>query len=198
MSTLQIVISDPVDMEFAPDGSLYIEMAWISWIGPPCTQCPWSLRDHRPWKNYGWRYPQQTLNHSTAKIWRCKYPELLENLKLPGIQNSLSAPVRELLEEKKCEVLESWLKKLGSKLGSEWCELLSIIDWSTLGYFGSKSSGQELLAKNGKSSDSSVALLLLENSDATLATKSKDQASFTDGGGQRSNVVKYEWKQSGG
>ncbi|MGC1241997.1 MAG: PVC-type heme-binding CxxCH protein [Chryseosolibacter sp.] len=84
---LDLVQSDdknfrPVDMEFAPDGSLYI----VDWhnilIGHMQHNARDPLRDHVHGRIYRVTYPSRPLV-TPAKVYGASIPELLENLKLP-------------------------------------------------------------------------------------------------------------------
>lgn len=84
---LDLVQSDdrnfrPVDMEFAPDGSLYI----VDWhnilIGHMQHNARDPLRDHVHGRIYRVTYPSRPLV-APAKVHDATIPELLENLKLP-------------------------------------------------------------------------------------------------------------------
>jgi mono/diheme cytochrome c family protein len=72
----------PVDMEFAPDGSLYI----VDWhnilIGHMQHNARDPLRDHVHGRIYRITYPSRPLVEP-AKVAGASIPELLENLKLP-------------------------------------------------------------------------------------------------------------------
>ncbi|MBU6178777.1 MAG: dehydrogenase, partial [Verrucomicrobia bacterium] len=75
----------PVDLEFAPDGSLYV----IDWhnvlIGHMQHNARDPLRDHVHGRIYRITYPSRPLVQS-AKVAGATVPELLENLKLPEMR----------------------------------------------------------------------------------------------------------------
>src|SRR5690606_31959864 len=72
----------PVDMEFAPDGSLYL----VDWhnilIGHMQHNARDPLRDHVHGRIYRITYPSRPLVEP-ARVAGASIPELLENLKLP-------------------------------------------------------------------------------------------------------------------
>src|SRR5690606_12533378 len=93
----------PVDMEFAPDGSLYI----VDWhnvlIGHMQHNARDPLRDHMHGRIYRVTYPSRPLVEP-AKVAGASIEELLENLKLPEFRTR-SRPRRELRGRDSSEVL---------------------------------------------------------------------------------------------
>jgi mono/diheme cytochrome c family protein/glucose/arabinose dehydrogenase len=103
----------PVDMEFAPDGSLYL----IDWhnilIGHMQHNARDPLRDHVHGRVYRITYPSRPLV-TPAKVAGASIPELLENLKLPEFRTRYRTR-RELRAHDASEVipqLKSWVAKL--------------------------------------------------------------------------------------
>jgi mono/diheme cytochrome c family protein/glucose/arabinose dehydrogenase len=103
----------PVDMEFAPDGSLYI----VDWhnilIGHMQHNARDPLRDHVHGRIYRITYPARPLV-SPAKIDGASIETLLDNLKLPEYRSRYRSR-RELRGRKPAEVLpklEKWLAAL--------------------------------------------------------------------------------------
>jgi mono/diheme cytochrome c family protein/glucose/arabinose dehydrogenase len=103
----------PVDMEFAPDGSLYL----IDWhnilIGHMQHNARDPLRDHVHGRVYRITYPSRPLV-TPAKVAGANIPELLENLKLPEFRTRYRTR-RELRAHDASEVipqLKSWVAKL--------------------------------------------------------------------------------------
>lgn len=103
----------PVDMEFAPDGSLYV----IDWhnvlIGHMQHNARDPLRDHVHGRIYRITYPSRPLV-TPAKIHGASIDELLENLKLPEYRTRYRTK-RELRGRKAAEVLpklKTWVSKL--------------------------------------------------------------------------------------
>ncbi|WP_072995747.1 PVC-type heme-binding CxxCH protein [Pseudozobellia thermophila] len=103
----------PVDMEFAPDGSLYL----IDWsnvlIGHMQHNARDPLRDHAHGRIYRITYPSRPLVEP-AKIDGASIEELLDNLKLPEYRTRYRTR-RELRARDKEEVrtkLEAWVSKL--------------------------------------------------------------------------------------
>lgn len=93
----------PVDMEFAPDGSLY----FIDWhnilIGHMQHNARDPLRDHVHGRVYRVTYPSRPLV-KPAKVYGASIDELLENLKLPEYRTRYRTQ-RELRGRKAAEVL---------------------------------------------------------------------------------------------
>lgn len=103
----------PVDMEFAPDGSLYI----VDWhnilIGHMQHNARDPLRDHVHGRIYRVTYPARPLV-TPAKVDGASIETLLDNLKLPEYRTRYRSR-RELREHKAAEVLpklEKWLSGL--------------------------------------------------------------------------------------
>ena len=103
----------PVDMEFAPDGSLYV----VDWhnvlIGHMQHNARDPLRDHTHGRIYRITYPSRPLV-TPAKVAGATIDELLENLKLPEF-NTRYRSRRELRGRKASEVLshiKTWVDKL--------------------------------------------------------------------------------------
>ncbi|MGV3502716.1 MAG: PVC-type heme-binding CxxCH protein [Adhaeribacter sp.] len=113
-----LVVSDdknfrPVDMEFAPDGSLYL----IDWhnilIGHMQHNARDPLRDHLHGRVYRITYPARPLVQP-AKVAGASIPELLNNLKLPEYRSRYRSH-RELRGRKPAEVqaqLKAWVAQL--------------------------------------------------------------------------------------
>lgn len=113
-----LVVSDdknfrPVDMEFAPDGSLYL----IDWhnilIGHMQHNARDPLRDHMHGRVYRITYPARPLVQP-AKVAGASIPGLLDNLKLPEYRSRYRSH-RELRGRKPAEVLaqlKTWVAKL--------------------------------------------------------------------------------------
>ncbi len=104
----------PVDMEFAPDGSLY----FIDWhnvlIGHMQHNARDPLRDHVHGRVYRITYPARPLVEP-AKIVDASIDELLDNLKLPEYRTRYRTR-RELRARNADEVLtklQTWVTKLG-------------------------------------------------------------------------------------
>ncbi|MGB6152736.1 MAG: PVC-type heme-binding CxxCH protein [Pricia sp.] len=105
----------PVDMEFAPDGSLY----FVDWhnvlIGHMQHNARDPLRDHVHGRIYRMTYPSRPLVHP-AKIDGASISELLENLKLPEYRSRYRTQ-RELRgrdPEKVLSALETWVADLAT------------------------------------------------------------------------------------
>ena len=103
----------PVDMEFAPDGSLYI----VDWhnilIGHMQHNARDPLRDHVHGRIYRVTYPSRPLVEP-AKVAGASIPELLDNLKLPEFRTRYRSR-RELRGRDPQEVLnhvKSWVANL--------------------------------------------------------------------------------------
>ncbi|MDX2246339.1 MAG: GDSL-type esterase/lipase family protein [Bacteroidia bacterium] len=103
----------PVDMEFAPDGSLYL----IDWhnvlIGHMQHNARDPLRDHVHGRIYRITYPSRPLI-TPAKVAGATLPELFKNLKLPEYRTRYRTR-RELRERNAADVLKE-LKKWTSSL----------------------------------------------------------------------------------
>lgn len=105
----------PVDMEFAPDGSLY----FLDWhnvlIGHMQHNARDPLRDHVHGRVYRITYPSRPLVEP-AKIVDATIEELLDNLKLPEYRTRYRTR-RELRARNADEVLtklQAWVNKLGN------------------------------------------------------------------------------------
>ncbi|HZG22940.1 MAG TPA: PVC-type heme-binding CxxCH protein, partial [Chitinophagaceae bacterium] len=106
----------PVDMEFAPDGSLYV----VDWhnvlIGHMQHNARDPLRDHVHGRIYRITYPSRPLL-KPARVAGAPIPELLDNLKLPEYRTRYRTR-RELRGRKPAEVLPqltSWVAGLDIK-----------------------------------------------------------------------------------
>lgn len=118
---MDLVVSDdrnfrPVDLEFAPDGSLYI----IDWhnilIGHMQHNARDPLRDHMHGRVYRITYPSRPLV-TPAKIDGASIDQLLDNLKLPEYRTRYRTR-RELRGRNANEVLarlNTWVAKLDKK-----------------------------------------------------------------------------------
>jgi mono/diheme cytochrome c family protein/glucose/arabinose dehydrogenase len=103
----------PVDLEFAPDGSLYIADWHNVLIGHMQHNARDPLRDHVHGRIYRITYPSRPLV-VPAKVDGASVDELLENLKLPEYRTRFRTR-RELREHAPSEVLpklNSWMAKL--------------------------------------------------------------------------------------
>ena len=103
----------PVDMEFAPDGSLFV----IDWhnilIGHMQHNARDPLRDHTHGRVYRVTYPSRPLV-TPAKVYGASIDQLLENLKLPEYRTRYRVR-RELRGRKASEVLAkvtAWVARL--------------------------------------------------------------------------------------
>ncbi len=103
----------PVDMEFAPDGSLYL----VDWhnilIGHMQHNARDPLRDHVHGRIYRITYPSRPLV-TPAKVAEARIGELLDNLKLPEFRTRYRTK-RELRSRKASEVLpqvKTWVANL--------------------------------------------------------------------------------------
>jgi len=106
----------PVDLEFAPDGSLYVADWHNILIGHMQHNARDPLRDHVHGRIYRITYPSRPLV-SPAKIDGASIDELLENLKLPEYRSRYRTR-SELRMRKADEVsakLSAWIKKLDPK-----------------------------------------------------------------------------------
>ncbi len=123
----------PVDMEFAPDGSLYL----VDWhnvlIGHMQHNARDPLRDHVHGRIYRITYPERPLV-TPAKIVDASIPELLDNLKLPEYRTRYRTR-RELRGRDHSEVLtelNKWVSGLDAKDARHEHHLLEAI-WATWG-----------------------------------------------------------------
>lgn len=106
----------PVDLEFAPDGSLYVADWHNVLIGHMQHNARDPLRDHVHGRIYRITYPSRPLV-VPAKVFGATVPELLENLKLPEYRTRYRTR-RELRAHKAEEVLpvlKTWVEKLDQK-----------------------------------------------------------------------------------
>jgi glucose/arabinose dehydrogenase/mono/diheme cytochrome c family protein len=106
----------PVDMEFAPDGSLYV----IDWhnilIGHMQHNARDPLRDHTHGRVYRVTYPSRPLV-TPAKVYGASIDQLLDNLKLPEYRTRYRVR-RELRGRKAADVLPkitAWVANLDKK-----------------------------------------------------------------------------------
>ncbi|MDG1279167.1 MAG: HEAT repeat domain-containing protein [Algoriphagus sp.] len=143
----------PVDMEFAPDGSLYI----VDWhnilIGHMQHNARDPLRDHVHGRIYRVTYPSRPLV-TPAKIDGASIPELLENLKLPEYRTRYRTR-RELRGREKGEVtaeVKKWVASLDKNDPNYEHNRLEAL-WVT---WGANQVDQELLRELAKSSDHRV------------------------------------------
>ncbi|MCM8530844.1 MAG: c-type cytochrome [Lentisphaeraceae bacterium] len=103
----------PVDMEFAPDGSLYIVDWYNMLIGHAQHNARDPLRDHSHGRVYRITYPSRALV-KPAKVAGASIATLLENLKLPEYRTRYRTR-RELRGRDSAKVLTAlkvWLSKL--------------------------------------------------------------------------------------
>ncbi|SFH15064.1 putative membrane-bound dehydrogenase domain-containing protein [Algoriphagus hitonicola] len=143
----------PVDLEFAPDGSLYV----VDWhnilIGHMQHNARDPLRDHVHGRIYRVTYPSRPLVEH-AKIHGASIPELLENLKLPEYRTRYRTR-RELRGKAKGEVydaVENWLTNLNQNDSSYDHHRLEAL-WVT---WGINRVNQDLLRDLLKSEDHRV------------------------------------------
>jgi mono/diheme cytochrome c family protein len=123
----------PVDLEFAPDGSLYV----IDWhnvlIGHMQHNARDPLRDHVHGRIYRITYPSRPLV-KPALVEKAPVATLLENLKLPEYRTRYRSR-RELRSRPAAEVLPAvkvWVSKLDAKSPSYEHDLLEAL-WTTWG-----------------------------------------------------------------
>ncbi len=123
----------PVDLEFAPDGSLYL----IDWhnilIGHMQHNARDPLRDHVHGRIYRITYPSRPLV-KPAQVDKAPVATLLENLKLPEYRTRYRSR-RELREHPAAEVLpalKEWVAKLDPKSPRREHDLLEAL-WTTWG-----------------------------------------------------------------
>ncbi len=95
----------PVDLEFAPDGSLYVADWQNALIGHMQHSARDPLRDHEHGRIYRLTYPSRPLV-KPANIDGASIPELLENLKLPEYRTRYRTR-RELREHDGAEVAKA-------------------------------------------------------------------------------------------
>ncbi|MES2874098.1 MAG: PVC-type heme-binding CxxCH protein [Bacteroidota bacterium] len=106
----------PVDMEFAPDGSLYLADWHNILIGHMQHNARDPLRDHSHGRIYRITYPSRPLV-KPAKVSGASVSELLDNLKLPEFRTRYRTR-RELRGREASEVLahiKTWTAKLDKK-----------------------------------------------------------------------------------
>ena len=151
----------PVDLEFAPDGSLYV----IDWhnvlIGHMQHNARDPYRDHAHGRVYRITYPGRPLV-KPAKVAGASIPELLENLKLPEFRTRYRTR-RELRGHKASEVLpaiKSWVAKL-DKSAKRYEHHLTEALWVTWGLNKTDASLLEKLlsAKDHKARSAAVRVL---------------------------------------
>ncbi|MGL5018149.1 MAG: PVC-type heme-binding CxxCH protein, partial [Luteolibacter sp.] len=123
----------PVDLEFAPDGSLYV----IDWhnvlIGHMQHNARDPLRDHVHGRIYRITYPSRPLV-KPAQVEKAPIATLLENLKLPEYRTRYRSR-RELRSRPAAEVLpavQSWVSKLDASSPQHEHHLLEAL-WTTWG-----------------------------------------------------------------
>ncbi len=123
----------PVDLEFAPDGSLYV----IDWhnvlIGHMQHNARDPLRDHVHGRIYRITYPSRPLV-TPALVEKAPIATLLENLKLPEYRSRYRSR-RELRNHPVAEVLpalEKWIARLDPKSPQHEHDLLEAL-WTTWG-----------------------------------------------------------------
>ena len=123
----------PVDMEFAPDGSLYV----VDWhnvlIGHMQHNARDPLRDHVHGRIYRITYPSRPLV-TPAKIYGASIPELFDNLKLPEYRTRYRTR-RELRGRPVGEVLsyiDTWVSNLNKNDSSYDHHLLEAL-WVSWG-----------------------------------------------------------------
>ncbi|MEM9887718.1 MAG: PVC-type heme-binding CxxCH protein [Bacteroidota bacterium] len=103
----------PVDMEFAPDGSLYL----VDWhnilVGHMQHNARDPLRDHQHGRIYRITYPSRPLV-KPAKVADASIEELLDNLKLPEYRTRYRSKraLRAFEQEEVLTKLDNWLKDL--------------------------------------------------------------------------------------
>ncbi len=123
----------PVDLEFAPDGSLYV----IDWhnvlIGHMQHNARDPLRDHVHGRVYRITYPSRPLV-KPAPVEKAPIAKLLENLKLPEYRTRYRSR-RELRSHPAAEVMpaiQTWIKQLDPKDPRHEHHLLEAL-WTTWG-----------------------------------------------------------------
>jgi mono/diheme cytochrome c family protein/glucose/arabinose dehydrogenase len=123
----------PVDLEFAPDGSLYIADWHNVLIGHMQHNIRDPLRDHVHGRIYRVTYPSRPLV-TPAKVDGASVQELLENLKLPEYRTRYRTR-RELREHSSTEVLpalKTWVAAL-DKSSTQYEQLLLEALWVSWG-----------------------------------------------------------------
>lgn len=171
----------PVDMEFAPDGSLYV----VDWhnvlVGHMQHNARDPLRDHVHGRIYRITYPKRPLVEP-AKIVDASIEELLENLKLPEFRTRYRTK-RELRARDSEEVLstlKNWVGDLDKSDAAYEHHLLEAL-WVTWGLnqVDSDVLNQLLDAKDFRARAAAVKVLRysghqVENQPALLMTAAKD------------------------
>lgn len=140
----------PVDLEFAPDGSLYIADWHNILIGHMQHNARDPLRDHVHGRIYRITYPSRPLL-KPAQIAGASIPQLLDNLKLPEYRTRYRTRA-ELRGRKSSEVLpqlKEWVAKL-DKSNPKYAHQLVEALWVS---WGLNQVDQELLSKVLKSDD---------------------------------------------
>jgi mono/diheme cytochrome c family protein/glucose/arabinose dehydrogenase len=123
----------PVDLEFAPDGSLYIADWHNVLIGHMQHNVRDPLRDHVHGRIYRITYPSRPLVQP-AKVEGATIEELLENLKLPEYRTRYRTR-REIREHSAAEVLpklQAWVSQL-DKSSPQYEQLLLEALWVSWG-----------------------------------------------------------------
>lgn len=140
----------PVDLEFAPDGSLYI----VDWhnvlIGHMQHNARDPLRDHTHGRIYRITYPSRPLVEP-AKIDGASIPDLLDNLKLPEYRTRYRTR-NELRGRETADVVEAvkdWVEKLDKNDERHEHYLLEAL-WVT---WGANQVDQQLLSRLLKAED---------------------------------------------
>ena len=138
----------PTDLEFAPDGSLYVVDWQNALIGHMQHSARDPNRDHTHGRIYRVTYPSRPLV-KPAKIDGASIPQLLENLKLPEYRSRYRT-LRELRSRNADEVVKATLKWVDAlpKDADERLKLEAL--WVT---WGAKQTNFELLRKLIDSSD---------------------------------------------
>ncbi len=143
----------PVDLEFAPDGSLYV----IDWhnilIGHMQHNARDPLRDHVHGRIYRITYPSRPLV-KPVPVEKAPVASLLENLKLPDYRTRYRSR-RELRARPAAEVLpavKAWVAKLDAKAPRHEHHLLEAL-WAT---WGMNQVDESLLRKLLESTDHRV------------------------------------------
>ena len=140
----------PVDLEFAPDGSLYIADWHNVLIGHMQHNARDPLRDHTHGRIYRITYPSRALVEP-AKIDGVSIPELLNNLKLPEYRSRYRTR-NELRGRKTADVVaavKKWVDQLDKNDPHYEHHLMEAL-WVT---WGANQVDQQLLARMLKSED---------------------------------------------
>ncbi|MEJ7589271.1 MAG: c-type cytochrome, partial [Ferruginibacter sp.] len=123
----------PVDIEFAPDGSLYLADWHNVLIGHMQHNARDPLRDHHHGRIYRITYPSRPLV-APARVSGASITELLDNLKLPEYRTRYRSR-REIRAHKASEVLPAlkiWMEQLDKNAGNYELYLLEAL-WVTWG-----------------------------------------------------------------